>query len=295
MRLRLLDLDGSLLGLPALAQWAELAQVLDMRDLGEPLRLWATASGLEDFRRRLDEAPPLPGLGPEITFMGSGDYHHLAAVLIGRAAGPLSVIHFDNHPDWVRLPPAWHCGSWVNRVLDMPHVARVVTIGPCSDDLVWPQLKGGNLAALASGRLELWPWRHAPSHRLGAPPLTWRNLGDETDWAGRLSAIFGSLPTASVWVSIDKDVLRPEEAITNWDQGEMPLSVLTRALRLLAREKTILGIDVCGEYSSPRFVSLWKRLSAWFDHPSVCRARQPLWRNNATNHSLLETFAEIAR
>lgn len=294
MRLRLLDLDGSLLELPTLARRAELAQVLDMRDLGEPLRLWATAAALEDFRRRLEEAPPLQGIGPEITFLGSGDYHHLAAVLIGRAAGPLSVIHFDNHPDWVRLPPAWHCGSWVNRVLDMPHVARVVTIGPCSDDLTWPQLKGANLAALASGRLELWPWRHAPSRRLGAPPLAWRNLGDETDWAGCLAAIFGSLPTRSVWVSIDKDVLRPEEAITNWDQGEMPLSVLTRALRILARKKSILGIDVCGEYSSPRFVSFWKRLSAWFDHPSSDRVRQPLWRNDATNHSLLQTFAEIA-
>ena len=99
MRLRFLDLDGSLLKEPALARWAEFAQVLDLRDLGHELRLWASATGLDHFRRRLDAAQPLAGRGPEITFMGSGDFHHLAAVMIGRAAGPLSVIHFDNHPE----------------------------------------------------------------------------------------------------------------------------------------------------------------------------------------------------
>ena len=294
MRLRFLNLDGSLFEQPTLAQRAEFAQVLDLRGLGSDLRLWASAAGIARFRHMLDTAGPLPGAGPEITFMGSGDYHHLAAVLIERAAGPISVLHFDNHPDWVRLPPAWHCGSWVNRVLELPDVVRVVTLGPCSDDLNWPQLKGANLAALKSGRLQIWPWRHAPSRMLWGPPLTWCNLADEEKLLSRLRSIIAELPTQSVWISIDKDVLRPEEAESNWDQGQMPLLALIVALRLAARLRNIVGIDVCGDYSPPKFSSPWKALSAWFDHPRDKQLRRSLWRNNGTNRSLLEIFAEIA-
>ena len=148
VRLRVLDLDGSLTQQPALAQRSETVQVVPMDDLADGLRLWATTPALEEFRRRLNRLAEPAGEGPVVTFLGSGDFHHLAALLIERAAGPVSVVHFDNHPDWVRFPPAWHCGSWVNRVLDMDHVARVVTIGPCGGDLDWPQLKGANLAAL---------------------------------------------------------------------------------------------------------------------------------------------------
>lgn len=294
MRLRLLDLDGSLPDQPALAQRIGEAQVIGLRDLGDELRLWASPAALARFRQRLEQAGPPPGSGPEVTFIGSGDYHHLAATLIGRAATPLSVIHFDNHPDWVRLPPAWHCGSWVNRVLEMPDVARVVTVGPCSDDLVWPQLKGGNLAALKIGRLQIWPWRHAPSRMLGGPPLVWHNLGDDANWTERFSVILEDLPTLAVWVSIDKDVLAPENAATNWDQGQMPLSALIQALRQVGHHRHIVGIDVCGEYSPARFSSPFKRLSAWLDHPRA--TTQPeLWRNAATNSRLLDTFAEITR
>lgn len=294
MRLRLLDLDGSLPDQAALVQRAGIAQVIDLRDLGDDLRLWASPTALGRFRERLNQAGPVPGSGPEITFMGSGDYHHLAAVLISRARPPLSVIHFDNHPDWSRLPPAWHCGSWVNRVLEMPGVARVVTVGPCSDDLTWPQLKGGNIAALRRGRLQIWPWRHAPSRMLGGPPLAWHNLGDDDNWTQRFVAILNDLPTKAVWVTIDKDVLSPESATTNWDQGQMPLSALIQALRLVGHHRHIVGIDVCGEYSPARFPSPFKRLSAWFDHPRTTVQPEP-WRNAATNDRLLDTFAEIAR
>lgn len=293
MRLRLLDLDGSLLAQPALARRAEAAQVIDLRDLEQALRLWATGAALSEFRRRLDRAGPPPGTGTEVTFIGSGDFHHLAAVLIARAPEPVAVLHFDNHPDWVRLPPAWHCGSWVNRVLDLPNVSRVITLGPCSDDLSWPELKGGNLAALASGRLQLWPWQHAPSLRLGRGPIVWNNLADMPDWTDALREILDGLPPGATWLTIDKDVLRPEDAATNWDQGQMPLSGLLQAIRVIARRRRIIGIDICGDYSQAIFRSPLKRLAAWFDRPAPDPAPQ-LWRNAAANSRLLENFAELA-
>ena len=40
---------------------------------------------------------------PEIFFVGSGDYHHLTPAFPADLKEPISLIHFDNHPAWVRL------------------------------------------------------------------------------------------------------------------------------------------------------------------------------------------------
>jgi len=48
-----------------------------------------------------------------VSFLGSGDFHHISNILIGRINQPLSVVVFDHHPDWDTLPPRFGCGSWV--------------------------------------------------------------------------------------------------------------------------------------------------------------------------------------
>jgi hypothetical protein len=167
LHLRLLDLDGSLTSqqsLPSAAGWSSV-DVVPMRDLAGRLRLWARAATMRQARLRLRQS------GTTLTMIGSGDFHHLAVLLIEQACEPVTLVHFDNHPDWVRWAPRWHCGSWVNQALRLPNVVRVVTIGPCSDDLARPAFKGANLAALGSGRIVLFPWRHAPSR-------LWRRMPD---------------------------------------------------------------------------------------------------------------------
>ena len=57
----------------------------------------------------------------------------------------------------------------------------------------------------------------------------------------------GGLP---VYLSIDKDVLCPDDARTNWDQGTMRLRELEEMVRGIAARCEILGIDVCGEKSA---------------------------------------------
>jgi len=282
MHLRILDIDSSLSAQAGLATAAR----LDWRDLAQGLRLWGTSSALAEARGRLPAFQP-----GELSFIGSGDFHHLAALLIERAPMPLTLVHFDNHPDWVRLPPAWHCGSWINRVLERPQIAKVVTLGPCSDDLDWPQLKGGNWPALMSGRLELYPWRHAPSRLLLRPAYRWTELSGLDDPAAFLDQLFAGLPTQDVWVSIDKDVLAPQQAATNWDQGGMSLEFLESALRLLAGRRRIVGADVCGDYSPARFVSPWKRLSARMDHPTAPQDDPAL--NDAANRRLIALFDQL--
>ena len=282
MLLRVLEIDGSLAESKALSS----AQRLPLADLEPGLRLWGSASAMAELGRRLPA-----WVEGEVTFLGSGDFHHLAAALLRRLDRPVTLVHFDNHPDWVRLPPAWHCGSWVNRALELPHIHKVVTLGPCSDDLDWPQLRGGNWPALRCGRLELYPWRHAPSKLLGRPAHIWTELADLPEPEAWLERLFANLPTSDVWVSIDKDVLAPQQAVTNWDQGGMSLEFLESALAILGKNRRILGADVCGEFSPPRFASPWKRLSAWMDHPPQPLANDA--RNDETNRRLIAAFSKV--
>lgn len=306
MRLRILDIDGSLPAQPGLAAaiTASQAQRIDLRAGERGLRLWASRRRMRALSQHLAALPSPPGTGPLVTFYGSGDYHHLATALLDAVTEPVSVMHFDNHPDWVRIPPTHNCGGWVSRALTLPQVARIVTLGICSEDLALPQTKGGNLAALASGRLEIHPWRVPPSrvwgqvgdgfgHRQEGNYLVWDCL-DTVDWSAFIDALCARLPTEAVWVTIDKDVLRPADAATNWDQGRMPLDTLLSALRRIALHRRVIGVDVCGEYSAPRFADPVKRFAAWLDHPGEAPdAAAAVARNDATNRALLATLQEI--
>jgi hypothetical protein len=306
MHLEILDLDGSVSGErspPQDARWQSV-RVVGLRDLAARLRLWSGSKAIAETRRRLQDIPLQPD--PTATLVGSGDFHHITPLLVERAREPVTLIHFDNHPDWVRFAPRWHCGSWVNQALRSERVARVITIGPCSDDLVWPGLKGGNLRALASGRLRLFPWTHAPSrvlrpmpdgpsYRFASRRLVWNNLADlAPDQAAR--TILAQIATEAVWLTIDKDVLPEEEVVSNWDQGRMPLQAVLALIEAIGRRFRIAGADICGEYAEPRFDSALKRWEVRRDQP-----RRPppdaaaLARNAEVNRQLLATIEQAAR
>lgn len=304
MHLQILDLDGSLCAQDSLrdaAPWASVRTV-PLRDLAARLRLWSRDRTMQAARTRLAGTN---GLGePTVTLIGSGDYHHLAVLLMERVHEPITVVHFDNHPDWVRFAPRWHCGSWVNQALRLPQVNKVVTIGPCSQDLERPELKGGNLAALACGRIALFPWQHAPSrvwrsmpdgagHRYENGHLVWRNLA-EGSLDASVDVIMSQVATDAVWLTIDKDVLSEDEAVTNWDQGRMPLQAVLRVIRAVGARKRVLGADICGEYSHPEFSNALKRWEARHDQPR----RDPvdaamLARNERVNRELLSTIEQV--
>ena len=56
--------------------------------------------------------------------------------------------------------------------------------------------------------------------------------------------IFDSL--VPVFLSIDLDVLRPEDFRTNWDQGSMTFEELLGIVESLASARRIVAIDICG-------------------------------------------------
>ena len=300
MHLRIFDLDGSLTRQASLREAApwQSVETLDLRDIGPKLRLWARAATIEATRRRIAAVAGEPA----VTLLGSGDFHHVAALLHERVQEPFTLVHFDNHPDWVRLAPRWHCGSWLNRTLALPNLRRAITLGPCSDDLVNPGLKGGNLAALDSARLVLYPWQHPPSriwHRIADGPghryarglIHWRNLSERRlDEA--ISEIIGEVPTDAVWITIDKDVLPENEVVTNWDQGHMPLDAVLRFARALVAARRLIGADICGEYAPPAHANPFKRIEARIDQPrrdDVTAAH--LAANERVNRALLAALA----
>ena len=301
MRLRLLDLDQSLDAQATLrdaAPWSAV-ETLPLRDLAPRLRLWARDRDVALARERLADAAN----DPAVTLIGSGDFHHLAPLVFDGVGTDFTLLHFDNHPDWVRFAPRWHCGSWVNRALEHPRVARVITIGPCSSDLVRPQWKGGNLAALQSGRLVLFPWQHAPSrvwgriadgpaHRVHDGHIHWQCL-DTMSTDAAANAIGALIRTQAVWFSIDKDVLAPHEAATNWDQGRMPLDALLGLVRTLSRGRRVLGADVCGDWSAANHRHVAKWIEARRDQPQE-RPDAAAERNALTNRRLFEALHEVA-
>ncbi|TAJ28405.1 arginase family protein [Bosea sp. (in: a-proteobacteria)] len=305
MRLRVIDLDLGVAAQEPLRRRidAGAATRIDAADLACRLRIVASRGALQSLASRLQ---PGAGGGREITvtFYGSGDFHHLTASLVATVDEDVTIIHFDNHPDWVRFPATVNCGAWVNRALELPQVRKVVTIGPCSDDLVRPELQFANLGAVRDGRIALFPWRHAPSrvwgrygstasYRQEGRHLHWRNLADE-DWDDFLGELIAAIPTRAVWLTIDKDVLGPQDACTNWDQGELPLGHLLSAVERLAQERSIAGIDVCGDWSEPLFADPFRAALAWFDHPkAVTPAPAALARNGAVNAALIDCFERV--
>lgn len=304
--MNILDLDHSLTAQAPIAQRLANGRAtrLDLLELGPKLRLWSTERNYQRFAKCLQQRPKPTEQRPEIFFVGSGDYHHLTPAFLSRLAEPASLIHFDNHPDWVHFAPRRHCGSWVNRALKLPNIKRIVTLGPCSDDLQNPQFKGGNLAALRRGDLQLFPWQHPPSkvwgrigdgagHQQRENHLFWRNLADE-HWPDFLAELIQSLPTEAVWITVDKDVLASEDAATNWDQGAMRLSHLLEAIRALAAHKRVLGIDICGEFAKAVHSNPLKRWEAKTDQPPPERWNEhDLLRNSVTNAALISLFEEL--
>lgn len=305
MRLCVLDLDGSVAAQPPLLARLAAGAALsaDLRDLAPRLRLAASRSAIANLLQRLERLMD-GGHGPEVIFYGSGDFHHLTAAFLMRLEMPITVIHLDNHPDWVTVPATINCGAWVNRALENRNVVKVITVGPCSDDLAWPQLKGGNLAAIAERRLEIFPWHHPPSRLVPFLPrprdlptaghrLHWETVGGNA-WAGFVDDLSRHIPTRDVWITIDKDVFSLDDAVTNWDQGEMRLAHAAALVRAIAARHAVVGVDVCGDYSPPRFADPWRRTLAFLDRacrPAVNRPHEGL--NADTNARLLRLFDDV--
>jgi hypothetical protein len=89
-------------------------------------------------------------------------------------------------------------------------------------------------------------------------------------------------------------VLSEGQALTNWDQGLMPLSAVVRIIAALGAIKRIVGADICGEFSVAAHSNWLKRWEARIDQPQRVAAADLLARNEATNRELLVAIEQAA-
>lgn len=240
-------------------------RTLDFRDWGPRLRYFAAAAAME----RLDHQ--LPRHMPPFLLYGSGDFHHLAALWLRRAltaaesGGDVTVVSFDNHPDWDRRPPRWSCGGWVNRVLELAGVNKVHVWGCGNFELKYPSRLFANHAALDSGRLVVHPWaeRHGPDVQSRFRCMNRQN------WKEQFRAYAAGLGNANVYVTVDLDCLEHGSAMTNWESGLFTPEDLAWAIEELRSAANIIAGDVCGAYSPLVCAGVFRRLASWWDHPKL--------------------------
>ncbi len=306
MRAALICLDDALIRQPKLAARVTAlgGAALDLRDLGPALRLWSRPPALEQLRRRLADALPATA-GPSLAFCGSGDFHHVTPILLERAisaagGGPVTVLHFDNHPDWVRYGAGAHCGSWVGWAARLPGVAKVVTVGVCSPDIRRPNPRRADLDLVSEGRLELYAYRDpAGGCSVDLGGRSWPTIADMGE-AAFADFLPGRIATEAVYVTIDKDVLRAEDAATNWDQGQTSLSFLKTMLARVLQDHRLIGADVVGDWSQAIYgggvvAGLMKRGEALLDQPWTPPPADARAANETVNLELLQIIGSAGQ
>ena len=256
---------------------------IDLKEAGQHVRLWGTNHKLMAVASSINNFLSLySNDNPRLCFIGSGDFHHITALLVTAAAQTatenFTVIHFDNHPDWVRFFGGMHCGSWVNKVAAENKVAKVITLGLCSDDL-----KKKNKTLLSGGKVEIFPWESIEKE--GRESFT--------------KTLLSRITTKNIYITIDKDVLSQEYCASNWDQGNMPLSYMLSLLRTLGHQHKIIGADVTGDYSRPLYggnliTRILKKAEVFIDQtPALISETAAAKLNGDTNQLLADAFLEV--
>lgn len=183
---------------------------------------YCDGDAMETLRQKLEEFD-----ADGIHFIDSGNYHYMSRIWLEKLNTPFRLVVFDNHTDM--QPPAFggllSCGGWVAASLEeLPLLKEVLLVGPDLEafDQTEPVLRE--------------KVRFLSREKLGE-----MTLEEKVSFFEELTA---ELPT---YLSVDKDVLCPEEASTTWSQGEMTLEELCEFVKILLEKQDILGMDVCGE------------------------------------------------
>lgn len=204
------------------------AVTVDMTDISGT-NCYCDGEAFEEISGRLGEFP-MEG----IHFLDSGNYHYMSRVWLEKAEKPLTLLVFDNHTD-MQMPAfggLLSCGGWIAAALsEIPELRSVVLIGP--DEEAFSQVE--------------------PEFRERVRFLSRERLREagEKERAAFIREALGSAEK-SLYLSVDKDVLRHGEADTGWSQGDMTLPELLFLLKTVfscAKEtgKELLTVDICGE------------------------------------------------
>jgi hypothetical protein len=234
--------------------------VVEARGWGLGLRFSAPPRLVEQFYRENKR-----NLGATFLLYGSGDFHYLTALRLRSVTEPIVLVSFDNHPDWDVRPPKWACGGWINRALELPNVLCASVWGCGNFECWWPHQIFGNRRAERAGILDVHPWADdRPMKDRQRKGAIFRD-----NWREHFEGFSKSLAGKNIYVTIDLDCLRVEEAVTNWESGRFALADLEWALRKLRVASRIVAGDLCGAYSPPHYARWKQRFAAEFDRPKL--------------------------
>ncbi|MCX5665714.1 MAG: hypothetical protein NT036_01500 [Candidatus Omnitrophica bacterium] len=271
--------------------------ITDLTDLGPRCRLYSNEKTAREVSARID-----PTNKDSITFLGSGDFHHITSLLLDNFSEDISVISFDDHPDWDILPPKICCGSWVTHVLGKENVKKVILMGASSGDISPTLFRMGNYDSLKDDRLEIYPYQHRPTK------VFFKNIPknisaavkkgffyDEIHWqelktkniAEFFLHILHRLPTKKVYVTIDKDCLKSPYALTNWAAGHLELEELLLMLKFIRENTEIIGLDITGDYSIVKTEGFIRTAITNINHPRDSSAK-------GKTQSLIDSINETA-
>jgi hypothetical protein len=242
-------------------------RTLDFRDWGPKLRYFSSGQALELFSEQL------PRDLPPFLLYGSGDFHHLSGLFLRRAindvetGGELTLVSFDNHPDWDVRPPRWACGGWINRALDLNTVRQVHIWGCGNFELEFPASLFGNRSARRAGRLVVHPW----AERYDKWVQSSFECVTRDNWRYSFERFALGLMRKNVYITVDLDCLAESQACTNWENGLFTAADIAWAIGQLRQRTRIIGGDVCGAFSPPRCTGAFRRFAAWWDHPKLTR------------------------
>jgi hypothetical protein len=308
MRTVAFNFDGSL---PAQTQfWSKIEERFDCLSAASSLRLWAAQSGVrwfQDLLAKLRQQFPEPW----ITFLGSGDFHHLSLLILEKLnlSAPCALLVIDNHPDWFLERPRYHCGNWVAGAVGLPFVSSVFLLGQDSNDLKGIDLWSIPFEELLSGRLRLYPYRKSkifvpgkwPSHFINQHKrhILGTSLSFETISQSTAEEFFRqigkSLKNIPVYISIDKDCIRSAELETDWESGQFSCLELLEGLKALLTEIKVIGIDVCGERSLHPLEGAFKRIDARRWRVPQAPSPEVVAVHEKFNLELLTLFSEYAK
>ncbi len=281
--IRILNLDDSLTRQQRLISQYK-CEIIDLSYLGPRARLWINERTMKEIDGRIQGSAK-----DSITFLGSGDFHHISHILINQFEEPFSLIIFDFHPDWDTLPPRFGCGSWLTQTLKNKNILKCILIGVSSSDISSWWVHSGNLDSLTDNRVEIYPYSHKPSlaffKKIPANisikiekgffynKIYWNELKGK-NLTEFFPALLKRLPTKQVYSSIDKDCLKKEYALSNWEEGHISLEELLLMLKLIKENLDIVGMDITGDYSRISLAGTCKRFFSKLDHPKNINAEK---------------------
>lgn len=168
----------------------------------------------------------------KLVVYGSGNFHHYTYGLCmhaSRMCQDFGYIHFDHHNDY-NIEPEREirgeiaCGTFVKTILEDTNASAALFVGSR-------------------------PPKEALINGIPHPYIYEEHLRTHSRF-NKLERLLKQLPD-DVYLSFDLDVMCKSAIITAWDQGNLKIHELMKAISIIKKNKNIIGADILG-YGDPQ-------------------------------------------